>query len=488
MSGAQKTRVGRVVVGFSLLVLLGCATSHTPTRNAPDLKLSFVIDTHYDQDMIVAMFRHDDPAGLESRAASMGIDTQMARRIRDAVSSEAGSLAARIVEDRFKRNGAAIQASKADCEAEWKDLLPLFSRVVVETTESPWVHSEYLCVVSAIFPGLSNWSGSKVSVRYDYSSEYRRGILAHEIVLSDVFQLLRKRFASSEISDWQVWAISEITPDFVLDDPRLRPFWPDFPHEWTHSGYAQLAGLETRLKDAFDHRTSYVDYEEKAAQILKGFQPFNPASRVHYGWLGVFVANPEEKDSYLELSKEAGFTGTGSLVLGLYEGSPADRAGLRAGDVIIALGSTPIDNSGQLMQIARSLAPGTEVSMTVTRRGEQKILSVTLGSPEAKGAGAQRMSLWPGFTVKDVAVELNGKVGSPGDAHGVVVASIGSDASRAVAAGLRLGDRITAVNGITVARLKDFYMALDANGGKEATLAINRDGEEMTLRLEERTR
>jgi hypothetical protein len=251
-------------------LVMGCLTSGDLSK-APDLKLSFVIDKEYDQDMVISMFRSYDPAGLEARARGMGVDIKVAREIRDATDlSDAKKLAARLVEDRFARDGAAIQASIADFEAQWKDLLPLFSRVVAQTTESPWVHPEYICVVSSIHLGLSNWFSNKVAVNFIRGRAYKGKMLAQEITLSDVFQLLRKPHPRKEINDWQVWAFSEITASLILDDPKFQVFWPNSP---LLSNYPQLAALRPKLKDLFDHRTSYVDYEDKSVPLLKSFDP-----------------------------------------------------------------------------------------------------------------------------------------------------------------------------------------------------------------------
>ncbi len=270
-------KVGRIAPSLGVLFLLGCTTDavHEDLSQAPVLKLSFIVDSAYDAENVIGIFRSDDPAGLESRARGMGIDPDVARRIHDAPDpSDIKGLAAQLVKDRFNKEGSAITASKDDFETLWRDLLPLFSNVVVQTTESPWVHSEYICVVSSIHPGLSSWRGNKVAVKFDRPPSYKRRILANEILLSDVFQLLRKRYHGPELSDWQVWAFSEITPILILDDPRLRPFWPDFPRagEWfSHSNYPQLVGLEGQLKELFDHRTSYADYEAKSVPLLKAF-------------------------------------------------------------------------------------------------------------------------------------------------------------------------------------------------------------------------
>ena len=62
---------------------------------------------------------------------------------------------------------------RADFEAQWKDLLPLFSHVIVETTEAPWVHPEYICVISSIHLGLSNWYANKVAVNFVRGRSYK---------------------------------------------------------------------------------------------------------------------------------------------------------------------------------------------------------------------------------------------------------------------------------------------------------------------------
>ena len=265
----MKVRIAVALICATLL--MGCLTSGDLSK-APDLRLSFVIDKEYDQDMVVSMFHSYTPAGLEARAKGMGVDVSVAREIRDADLPDAKKLAAQLVENRFESNGAAIQASVVDFEAQWKELLPLFSHVVVQTTEAPWVHPKYICVISSIHVGLSDWYANKVAVNFVRGHAYKGKMLAQEITLSDVFQLMRKRHPKEEIGDWQVWAFSEITASLILDDPKFQAFWPNSP---LLSSYPQLASLRPKLKELFDHRTSYVDYEDKSVPLLKDFDPRN---------------------------------------------------------------------------------------------------------------------------------------------------------------------------------------------------------------------
>ena len=85
-------KVRTLVPCVGLLVVLGCMTNETQTAatvyehlsQAPVLRLSFVVDREYDAENIVGLFRSNYPAGLESRAMSMGIAPEVARRIHSA--------------------------------------------------------------------------------------------------------------------------------------------------------------------------------------------------------------------------------------------------------------------------------------------------------------------------------------------------------------------------------------------------------------------
>jgi len=463
----------RILFFISLFaIVLGCTACQLRSAQAPNFKLFFVVNRWYDKAATIRMFRNDDPAGLENRARVAGVDPAVARKIHDEANPfVVVRLANKLVEDRFGKEGQAVEASKEDLWVQWKDLLPVFSNVVVETTESPWVHSNYICFVSSMFPGLSDWWGNKVGVGFKLSPpEYKRRALAQEILLSDVFQLLRKRYRRSELSDWQVWAFSEITPSFILDDQMLKPYWPNVPDDWGRENYAQLPRLEKSLKELFDHRTSYVDYEDKAAQVLRGFQPFVAS------WLGVFDADIQGKGTYRRVAVDMNLTGAkGVLILGLHEGSPADKAGLMPGDFVTSVGSTHIENAAQFSRVIRSLEPGTKTGITGLRLGEPLTLSATIGELDARDIASQ--NYWPGFTVAKVSENAE----ASGNSGGVAVATITGVKSPAVAAGLRPGDKIGAVNGIRVRTLKGFYKALNANGGRSASFVIMREGKEMTL-------
>jgi serine protease Do len=72
---------------------------------------------------------------------------------------------------------------------------------------------------------------------------------------------------------------------------------------------------------------------------------------------------------------------SGAISAEVVPGGPADEAGLRPGDVIIALGSTQIEDSGDLLAALRDYRPGDDVPLTISRggRGNEESIEVELG-------------------------------------------------------------------------------------------------------------
>lgn len=106
---------------------------------------------------------------------------------------------------------------------------------------------------------------------------------------------------------------------------------------------------------------------------------------VRRGRLGVFVQPvTSEQASSLGLSEVRGV-----IVRQVEKGSPADRAGLREGDVILAFNGTPVNDANSLRNQVASAQPGTEVTLTIFRDGHEQPVRVTLGEflPNTDHAG-----------------------------------------------------------------------------------------------------
>jgi serine protease Do len=178
------------------------------------------------------------------------------------------------------------------------------------------------------------------------------------------------------------------------------------------------------------------------------------------GWMGVQV-QPVTKDIADSLGMKQA---QGALVAEPQPGSPAEKAGIKAGDVITALNGTPLKDSRDLARHVAQLAPGTAVKFDVLRNGESKSISVTLaempndrqakadtGEHAAPTAGVPRLGLQLA-----PAADVEGAGG-----QGVAVVGV-EQGGPAAERGFKAGDIIMEVGGKQVARPSDVRDALIA--------------------------
>jgi serine protease Do len=205
-------------------------------------------------------------------------------------------------------------------------------------------------------------------------------------------------------------------------------------------------------------------------QLIKG-------GKVQRGMIGVTVQGVTP-----EVAKSVGLsTVRGAIVTEVRSGGPAERAGVKQGDVILSLDGKAIDSSNSLRNQVARLAPGTSVTLSLQRDGREREVKVALGemhidvtdnesesSPE-RAKGKYGLAVEP--LTPELARELNVRGGS-----GVVVSEVDPDGA-AADAGLQEGDIIEKVNQQSVTSAVELQSALDAAGkDKPALLLVNRRG------------
>jgi serine protease Do len=169
----------------------------------------------------------------------------------------------------------------------------------------------------------------------------------------------------------------------------------------------------------------------------------------------------------------------GALVGDVTPNSPASRAGLAKGDVILALNGTPVRDSRDLRLKVAQMAPDTEAKLEVMRKGQKKEITVKLGElPEKAQASASNTgenSALAGVKVEDLTPDIANQIGVEPGTHGVVVDEV-APASPAAQAGLGRGDVIEEVNRQPVPNTEAFDRAVQAAADKPVLLLVNHQG------------
>jgi M6 family metalloprotease-like protein len=93
------------------------------------------------------------------------------------------------------------------------------------------------------------------------------------------------------------------------------------------------------------------------------------------------------KRAYVGVQLDAAKEGDGALITEITPGSPAEGSGLKAGDVMVKMGSKAILNPDQFRDLLSEMKPGDKIALTVMRGGKDQVINLTLGSAESGGGG-----------------------------------------------------------------------------------------------------
>ncbi len=214
----------------------------------------------------------------------------------------------------------------------------------------------------------------------------------------------------------------------------------------------------------------------------KAISDFITSGKVEYGWLGVSIQDPAEEimpgvAEELEIEKQEG-----SLVINVYQNSPAEKGGFLPGDFITQVEDVYITDSNHLTRVVGNLQPGKAIDFHIIRYGEEKVLDVNLEERKTEEELAEDTNLWPGLTVIGLNSEIRNELEIPADIEGAVIAAVFPNTS-SDKVGLRTGDIITAVDKQNIDGVMEFYKQLNSTDSKEVMFRIYREGNEMLLGL-----
>jgi serine protease Do len=193
-----------------------------------------------------------------------------------------------------------------------------------------------------------------------------------------------------------------------------------------------------------------------------GAAPAPPAA-----WLGVTYGPPERTAAKEETP--------GALVTAVVRDGPADRAGIRAGDIVVRVGNAPVALAADLPAAVARQATDGWVEVELLRRGDRRTVSLRLlERPEdARARELRRGSI--GITLLDVPVQLRERWGGS-EGRGVLVGEVrpGGPAERA---GIQPGDLVLEIDGRDVPNAEELGRRVQLGGvGNRLPMLASRQG------------
>ena len=199
------------------------------------------------------------------------------------------------------------------------------------------------------------------------------------------------------------------------------------------------------------------------------------------GWLGVQIQPMTD-----ELAKSFGLEeGRGALVGDVIAGSPAEKVGLKRGDIILKFNDQNIGKSNELPGLVASTQSGKTVMLEILRDGKRQMLNVVLGKQElGEEAGLEKSGQGGeatvkktdilGFVIRPLSAEDAQALGVP-QGKGMLISRV-EPGSSAEEAGVRSGDILFEVNGKTANSDAEYEKAISGvKKGNIVRLLIKRD-------------
>lgn len=205
-----------------------------------------------------------------------------------------------------------------------------------------------------------------------------------------------------------------------------------------------------------------------AKQILEDLKTKGSVTR---GWLGVLIQKITP-----EMSVPFGLPNTeGALVGDVVKDSPADRAGIRRGDVIVEFDGKKVTSMEELPKLVAVAKPGRDAEVVIIREGTRKTFNVLIDKLKDSGQTADAVSKKLGLNVQEITPDLAETL-KLSSTEGILVSDVefGSSAGEA---GIRRGDVILEINRKKIKNLAEYEESLkETKTGDNILFLIQRGG------------
>jgi serine protease Do len=219
-----------------------------------------------------------------------------------------------------------------------------------------------------------------------------------------------------------------------------------------------------------------------AAVVRNVTEQLRETGEVVRGWLGVSIQDVDKN-----LAESFGLDRPrGALIAQVGAGSPAEKAGLESGDIILTFDDQPINNSGDLPHVVGLIAPDTIVDVLIRRDGKDRRLSVEVGGlnpderPTVSANDADQQGGLLGLVLETADASMMSELGLSG---GVMVLEVRPD-SPAGESGIMGGDVITRLGSSAIQSMEDFESAVaKLLPGQSVAVRLIRRGAPMFLAI-----
>jgi serine protease Do len=261
--------------------------------------------------------------------------------------------------------------------------------------------------------------------------------------------------------------------DFIQTDASINP---------GNSGgamidlHGNLVGINTAILTGGGGGNQGVGFAIPISLAKNVMDQIMTHGKVVRGYLGVYI-----EDVTPELARAFGLEQAGGALVGdVSADTPAARAGLKKGDVILKLNGEPVDSRNQLTLRVSQTQPGTPVNLTIWRDGKSQDVKITLGelpekSAKEEGEEAKGNTALEGVNVENVTSDIAQQLNLPSGTQGVVVTDV-DPSSPAATTGLSRGDVIQEVNHKPVHNMEEYNRAISSSGKKPVLLLVNKGG------------
>ncbi|HKV24740.1 MAG TPA: Do family serine endopeptidase [Candidatus Acidoferrum sp.] len=258
--------------------------------------------------------------------------------------------------------------------------------------------------------------------------------------------------------------------DFIQTDAAINP---------GNSGgalldlHGDLVGINTAILTGGGNGNQGIGFAIPINMARNVMEQIVDHGKVIRGHLGVTVQAVSA-----DMAKAFGLNqGGGALVADVTPGSPAAKAGIERGDIILELNGEMVNTPEDLSVHIAELAPGSAVHLKISRNGHLRDVDVTLNelseSAAASTSSASSTKALEGIQVQNLTPEIANDLGISASTPGVVVTSV-DPSSAAAAADIERGDLIQEVNRKPVRNVAEYEAALSGARGQSVLLLLKR--------------